>query len=55
MISDQKKAELDAVAAIRAIPVAAPVKVITLQSLDERISELERSTVKPKIQEQSNG
>ena len=41
MISEAKKAELDAVAAVRVMPVKAPVVPVTLQSLDARLTALE--------------
>lgn len=43
MITEAKRAELDAVAAVRAIPAAPPQKPVTLQSLDERVTALEQS------------
>ena len=45
MISEAKKAELDAVAAVRVMPVKAPVVPVTLQSLDARLTALEGKLV----------
>lgn len=52
MITEAKRAELDAVAAVRAIPASPPQKPVTLQSLDERVTALELAAKKS---EESNG
>lgn len=61
MITEAKKAELDAVAAVRVMPVAPPQKPVTLQTLDARLTALEKHpalhpiAVYHESEEQSNG
>lgn len=54
MITEAKRAELDAVAAVRAIPASPPQKPVTLQSLDERVTALENA-MKSKAEKETNG
>ena len=56
MTPEEKKAELDAVAAVRAVEIAAAPRPVTLASLDERLKALESKVFSaPKSEEQSNG